>query len=254
MKTRSRSPDGRRRRSRARKSSATELGGPLDAMEKAEHRGRHARAGARSRSRHLRRRARRGSRRHREDGRGISAIRSEFAHHLKLWFLAVLTAIAARAKPSARRLICPKSTSSSPSRPRRRRQGRRARDAEEQLDAIASMRPEVAASLLAVDARDPEMNDDVYVTLLKLYRESRPAEILAIGDAIGGMSDSERAAEDEFDRAPRSPGATRPWRSASRRCSRTAAPSSRSARCTFPARTAWSSGCAGMGYTVTKVW
>jgi hypothetical protein len=34
--------------------------------------------------------------------------------------------------------------------------------------------------------------------MLALYRESRPAEILAISDALGGLSDSERAAQDEF--------------------------------------------------------
>ena len=59
---------------------------------------------------------------------------------------------------------------------------------QEQLDIIASMRPEVAATLLNLAAREPEMNDDVYVTMLRLYRESRPAEILPIADALACIS------------------------------------------------------------------
>ena len=34
--------------------------------------------------------------------------------------------------------------------------------------------------------------------MLQLYHDSRPAEILPVADAIGGMSEDERAAEDEF--------------------------------------------------------
>ena len=73
--------------------------------------------------------------------------------------------------------------------------------AEEQLDAIAALRPEVAATLLTLAARNPGLNDDLYATMLRLYRESRPAEILPIADALGEISDSERAAQDEFMRA-----------------------------------------------------
>ena len=62
--------------------------------------------------------------------------------------------------------------------------------AEEQLAAIARLRPEVAATLLTLAARDPGLNDDLYATMLRLYRESRPAEILAISDALGGLSDA----------------------------------------------------------------
>ena len=60
------------------------------------------------------------------------------------------------------------------------------------------MRPEVAAMLLVVAAREPGMNDDLYATMLQLYRESRPAEILPISDAVGGLSEAERSAQDEF--------------------------------------------------------
>ena len=42
------------------------------------------------------------------------------------------------------------------------------------------------------------MNDDLYATMLRLYRESRPAEILPVSDAMGGLSTAERSAQDEF--------------------------------------------------------
>jgi uncharacterized protein YbaP (TraB family) len=122
---------------------------------------------------------------------------SEFAHHLKLWFLAVLTGM--------------------PSCEVRRQAGlpevdqflaQTAKDAgvkvvgletaQEQLDAVANTPPEVAAAILALTAREPDLNDDVYATMLKLYRESRPTEILPITDVVGNLSDSERAAQDEF--------------------------------------------------------
>ena len=72
---------------------------------------------------------------------------------------------------------------------------------EEQPAAIANLRPQVAATLLTLAARDPALNDNLYATMLKLYRESRPAEIVAIADALGGLSEAERAAQDEFVRA-----------------------------------------------------
>jgi len=73
--------------------------------------------------------------------------------------------------------------------------------AEEQLDVIAALRPETAATLLMLSARNPGLDDDLYATMLRLYRESRPAEIVAVSDALGTLSASERAAEDEFVRA-----------------------------------------------------
>jgi uncharacterized protein len=123
---------------------------------------------------------------------------AEFAHHLKPWFLAILTAapvceaereilnlpevdqfIAQTAKDSGVKVVGLETP-------------------EEQLAAIANMRPRVAATLLTIAARDPGLNDDLYATMLRLYRESRPAEILPLSDAIGGLSETERAAEDEF--------------------------------------------------------
>jgi uncharacterized protein len=125
----------------------------------------------------------------------------EFAHHLKPWFLAILTALPlceaerdARDLPEVDQFLAQTGRNS----------GVKViglETPEEQLDAIANMRPEVAATLLTLAARDPALNDDLYATMLRLYRESRPAEIVAIAEAKGGLSDAERAAEDEFMRA-----------------------------------------------------
>jgi uncharacterized protein len=123
---------------------------------------------------------------------------AEFAHHLKPWFLAILTALpACEAERETLNLLEVDQFLAET-----------ARDlgvkvigletAEEQLAAIANMRPDVAVTLLTLAARDPVLNDNLYATMLRLYRESRPAEILAISDALGGLSDSERAAQDEF--------------------------------------------------------
>jgi uncharacterized protein YbaP (TraB family) len=117
-----------------------------------------------------------------------------FLHHLKPWFLAVLTAL-----PACEALDLPEVDQFL---------AQTAKDSgvkvvgletpREQLDAIETMSPEVAATLLALAAREPGMNDDLYATMLRLYRESRPAEILPISDAVGGLSAAERSAQDEF--------------------------------------------------------
>ena len=123
---------------------------------------------------------------------------AEFAHHLKPWFLAILTALP-KCEAERETLNLPEVDQFL---------AETARDsgvkvigletAEEQLAAIANMRLEVAATLLTLTARDPGLNDNLYATMLRLYRESRPAEILAVSDALGGLSDTERAAQDEF--------------------------------------------------------
>ena len=123
---------------------------------------------------------------------------AEFAHHLKPWFLAILTAIpACEAERDALNLPEVDQFLAQTAKD----EGVKViglETPEEQLDAIATLRPEVAATLLILAARDPGLNDDLYATMLKLYRESRPAEILAVSDALGGVSETERAAEDEF--------------------------------------------------------
>jgi uncharacterized protein YbaP (TraB family) len=177
---------------------ATELGGPMDPVEKAN-------IGAATLARAL-------DRDH-DTFEGVVAPKdreriekflagqgypNEFAHHLKLWLLAMVTALPscemereAQDLPEVDQFLA-----------------QTAKDAgvkvigletpQEQLDVVATMRPEVAATLLALAAREPGMNGDLYATMLRLYRESRPVEILPISDAVGGLSEAERAAEDEF--------------------------------------------------------
>ena len=103
---------------------------------------------------------------------------SEFAHHLKLWFLAILTAMpACEAKRQALGLPEVDQYLAETAR----RHGVKVvglETAEEQIDVISAMRPEIAVALLTVAAREPGLHDDVYATMLRLYRESRPAEIL----------------------------------------------------------------------------
>ena len=123
---------------------------------------------------------------------------SEFARHLKLWFLAILTATPpceaqrqANGLPEVDQFLAETARTS----------GVKViglETAAEQIDAISAMRPEIAVTLLTVAAREPDLSDDVYATMLRLYHESRPAEILPVTDVIGGMSEDERAAEDEF--------------------------------------------------------
>jgi uncharacterized protein len=125
----------------------------------------------------------------------------EFAHHLKPWFLAILTGLP-KCEAERESLNLPEVDQFL---------AETARDlgvkvigletADEQLAAIANMHPQVAATLLTLTARDPSLNDDLYTTMLRLYRESRPAEIVAISDALSGLSESEREAQDEFMRA-----------------------------------------------------
>jgi uncharacterized protein len=123
---------------------------------------------------------------------------SDFAHHLKLWFLAILTAMPpCETKrqildlPEVDRFLAETA----------KRSGVKViglETADEQLDAIAAMRPDVASALISLTARDPGLSADIYASMLKLYRESRPAEILPLSDVVGNMTDAERAAEDEF--------------------------------------------------------
>ena len=125
----------------------------------------------------------------------------EFAHHLKLWFLAILTAVP----------VCEAEREAEDLPEVDQFLAQTAKDLgvkvigletpEEQLDAIAALRPDVAATLLTLAARDASLNDDLYATMLRLYRESRPAEILPVADALGDVSEAERAAQDELMRA-----------------------------------------------------
>lgn len=123
----------------------------------------------------------------------------EMAHHLQLWFLAASGALPAceaeRSQlglPEVDQVIA---------------QAGKARGlsvvgletTDEQLDTLAAAPPALAATMLAATARAPELDEDSYATLLRLYREKRPAEMLAVADVMPGLTPEERAAEDQFD-------------------------------------------------------
>lgn len=72
--------------------------------------------------------------------------------------------------------------------------------AAEQTDLLASLDPSVAATVLVSTARQPEMGDDSYATLLDLYAQQKPGDILPVIDATHLLSPQESAAEEEMTR------------------------------------------------------
>ena len=121
-----------------------------------------------------------------------------FAHHLKLWFLAIVTSLpeceSKRAKlklPVVDDIVA---------------QEGKARGlsvigletAREQIDIIARLPQDVSATVLEGNARDPDLGDNAFTTMLRLYREKRPAEIFAIVDSLPGFTESDRSAQDRF--------------------------------------------------------
>jgi uncharacterized protein YbaP (TraB family) len=131
---------------------------------------------------------------------GSRGLGAAMAHHLRLWFLAALTA-------------------SPPCELQRQRRGlpvvdeliaKTAKDAgvkvvgletiAEQTEILSSIDPTAAATLLVGAARKPALNDDAYMTLLALYAEGRPAEVLPVFDATALMTPEEAAADDEMTR------------------------------------------------------
>lgn len=124
----------------------------------------------------------------------------EMAHHLRLWFLAAAASLpsceAARAEQGL-----PEVDSAIASAGKQRGLSVVALETvDEQLAALAAAPPALSATLLSASARAPTLEDDAYVTLLRLYRDKRPAEMLAVADVMPGLTAEERAAEDEFTR------------------------------------------------------
>ena len=129
--------------------------------------------------------------------RGLSA---DMAHHLRIWFLMALTAAPA-CETQRQRLTLPVVDEVI---------AQTAKDlgvkvvgletVEEQVDILSSMDPSLAATALISAARRPAMTDDVYATLLSLYVQERPGEILPVVDASQILTPPESAAEDEITR------------------------------------------------------
>lgn len=125
----------------------------------------------------------------------------EMAHHLKLWFLAAATSLPAcenagaeAGLPEVDQLIA--ETGKAEGVPI---VGLETID--EQLKTLSSISAEDAAAILGSAARLPSLNDDSYVTLLAFYKQKRPAQAIAVLDALPGLTPQERAAEAEFLRA-----------------------------------------------------
>ena len=71
---------------------------------------------------------------------------------------------------------------------------------QEQLAAIAATPPKLAAEMLLAMARRPDLEDDAYVTLLRLYGQEHPAEAIAVIDAVPDITPTDRQAQREFTR------------------------------------------------------
>ena len=123
---------------------------------------------------------------------------SAFAHHLKLWFLAVMTSLPeCETKRAAFELPVVDDV-----------MAKTGKDLglpvigletiKEQMDIMASLPNDVSATLLEQNARKPTLSDDAFVTMLRLYREKRPAEILAIVDSLPDLTPEERSAQEIF--------------------------------------------------------
>ena len=124
----------------------------------------------------------------------------EMAHHLRLWFLATAAALpsceGARVQqglPEVDQVIAAAGKA-------RGLPVVGLETSAEQLDILAGAPPDLAATMLVASARDPALDDDSYATLLRLYREKHPADMLAVADVIPGLTPEEHAAENEFDR------------------------------------------------------
>jgi hypothetical protein len=127
--------------------------------------------------------------------RGVPAA---VAHHLRVWFLAAMSAAAPceikreqLGLPVVDELIA-----------------QTAKDlgvkvvgletAAEQTDLLASLEPSVAASVLLSTAQRPDLSNDSYATLLSLYARQSPGDILPVVDATHLLTPQESAAEDEM--------------------------------------------------------
>ncbi len=125
---------------------------------------------------------------------------TEFAHHLKLWFLAVAASLPA-CETEGEALGLPEVDDTIA-----RLGAARGlpvvglETIQEQVAALAAVSPELAGRMLLAAARSPDLDDDAYMTLLQLYQRKRPADAIAVLDAAPGVPDQDRAAERDFTR------------------------------------------------------
>ena len=122
----------------------------------------------------------------------------ELARHLKLWFLALASSLpSCEAEGEAQGLPEVDDTIARLGAAK----GLKVVGLEtidEQVAALVSISPTLAVRMLVATARSPSLDDDAYVTLLKLYLQKRPAAAIAIIDAAPGVTEEDRAAERDF--------------------------------------------------------
>jgi len=130
---------------------------------------------------------------------GAHGVPKALAHHLKLWFLAAsveapaceqareqanlpeVDEIVAEAGATAKIPVVGLET------------------ADEQLVALEAAPPTLSAQLLKTSARLAGLDNDAYATMVDLYRQGRPAEMIVVVDALPMLTAEERAAERQFD-------------------------------------------------------
>jgi uncharacterized protein YbaP (TraB family) len=123
----------------------------------------------------------------------------EMAHHLKLWFLAasVEAPSCEQAREQAGRPEVDEIVAEAGAAAKIPVIG--LETADEQLAALAAAPPALSATLLMTSARMPQLDDDAYATMVRLYHDGRPAEMIAVVDALPELTPAERAAERRFD-------------------------------------------------------
>jgi uncharacterized protein len=70
----------------------------------------------------------------------------------------------------------------------------------EQTDVLASVDPSTAATVLVSAAKRPKLTLDAYATLINLYVQQRPGDILPVFDASQTLTPEEIAAQNDFAR------------------------------------------------------
>ena len=129
----------------------------------------------------------------------VHGVPKEMAHHLKLWFLAasVEAPLCEQAREQATLPEVDEIIAEAGAAAKIPVVGLESSD--EQLTALAAAPPALSAALLKTSARLPKLDDDAYATMVRLYRDGRPAEMIAVVDALPELTAEERAAERRFD-------------------------------------------------------
>lgn len=124
----------------------------------------------------------------------------EMAHHLKLWMLVMSIALPVcetqaqmKGLPMVDEYLANEATA-------HKVPVVGLENLDEQMNIIAGIPEDVAATQLRIAARDPAYADGAYATLLTLYGQKRPAAVLAYLDLASRLSEDERKSGEEMTR------------------------------------------------------